>query len=138
VFKCLHQKCLRGVRNKLNGIIGRRRRSDVIVCDSDRTPKTVSCLWNIRLGKLKTSAQLRKISSAMISSRKRVAIIGGGVTGSCAANHLISSVGDSCDVDVVLFDQGGRGPGGRTSHRRVCRNGEFISLLQIVTLVARK
>ena len=74
----------------------------------------------------------------MISSRKRVAIIGGGVTGSCAANHLISLVGDSSDVDVVLFDQGGRGPGGRTSHRRVRRSGELISLHQIVTLVARK
>ena len=123
----------------LNARIARRRgRSGFTLCDSDRTPKTVSCLWNIRLVKLKTSAQLRKISSVMISSRKRVAIIGGGVTGSCAANHLISLVGDSSDVDVVLFDQGGRGPGGRTSHRRVRRSGEFISLLQIATLVARK
>ena len=70
----------------------------------------------------------------MIKSRKRVAIIGGGVAGSSAANRLMSLVGDSSEVDVVLFDQGGRGPGGRTSHRRVRRNGEFVSLLQILTL----
>ena len=62
----------------------------------------------------------------MINSRKRVAIIGGGVAGSCAANRLISLISDSNEVDVVLFDQGGRGPGGRTSHRRVRRNGEFL------------
>ena len=73
----------------------------------------------------------------MIGSRKRVAIIGGGVTGSCAANYLTSLVGDSSDVDVVLFDQGGRGPGGRTSHRRVRRSGEFTTLLQIATLAER-
>ena len=70
----------------------------------------------------------------MIGPRKRVAIIGGGVAGSCAANRLISLVGAGNEFDVMLFDQGGRGPGGRTSHRRVRRSGEFISLLQIISL----
>jgi NAD(P)-binding Rossmann-like domain len=60
----------------------------------------------------------------MVEAPKRVAIIGGGVTGSCAANHLQSLLKDSINVEIVLFDQGGRGPGGRASHRRVRQCGE--------------
>ena len=55
--------------------------------------------------------------------QKKVAIVGGGVSGSCAANHLISLGSIECDIDVVVFDQGGRGPGGRSSHRRISRSG---------------
>lgn len=55
---------------------------------------------------------------------KKVAIVGGGVSGSCAANYLISLGGIDCVVDVVVFDQGGRGPGGRSSHRRISRTGK--------------
>ena len=54
---------------------------------------------------------------------KRVAVIGGGVSGTCAANQLISSCTDLSTIEVVLFDQGGRGPGGRASHRRVQKSG---------------
>jgi hypothetical protein len=61
----------------------------------------------------------------MMEAPKRVAVIGGGVTGSCAANHLQSLLNDSTNVEIVLFDQGGRGPGGRASHRRVRRCGEI-------------
>lgn len=62
----------------------------------------------------------------MSGAPKRVAIIGGGLTGSCAANHLVSLVDGSTDVEIVLFDQGGRGPGGRASHRRVRRCGKIV------------
>jgi len=45
--------------------------------------------------------------------RPTVAIVGGGITGACAASAL------SASCDVTVFDQGRRGPGGRASHRRV-------------------
>ena len=61
----------------------------------------------------------------MTEAPKRVAIIGGGITGSCAANHLQSLLNESTNVEIVLFDQGGRGPGGRASHRRVRRCGKI-------------
>ena len=50
---------------------------------------------------------------------RRIAIIGGGISGACAANRLISLWDNAADLEIVLFDQGGRGPGGRASHRRV-------------------
>ncbi|KAL1510534.1 hypothetical protein AB1Y20_006837 [Prymnesium parvum] len=40
-----------------------------------------------------------------------LAIVGGGIAGACAASLLA----ETCEV--VLFDQGRRGPGGRASHR---------------------
>ena len=46
----------------------------------------------------------------------RVAIVGGGITGACAASTVLAS-SSSGDVRVDLFDQGRRGPGGRASHR---------------------
>jgi len=46
-------------------------------------------------------------------ARPTVAIVGGGITGACAASAL------SASCDVTVFDQGRRGPGGRASHRRV-------------------
>jgi predicted NAD/FAD-dependent oxidoreductase len=46
---------------------------------------------------------------------RRIAIIGGGITGAIAASHL----GGSTSASVTLFDQGRRGPGGRASHRAV-------------------
>jgi len=45
----------------------------------------------------------------------RVAIVGGGTTGAAAAITLKDEPG----IKVQVFDQGGRGPGGRASHRRV-------------------
>lgn len=52
-----------------------------------------------------------------------IAIIGGGITGASAAQHLINSqvgIEDSeMNVNVHLFDQGRRGVGGRSSHRHV-------------------
>lgn len=72
----------------------------------------------------------------MVGNTKRIAIIGGGISGTCAANHLISLCNDAnikseeldknedqSVLEIVLFDQGGRGPGGRASHRRVRRSG---------------
>ena len=47
---------------------------------------------------------------------KKVAIVGGGVTGAVAASQLARLLGPLCRV--TLFDQG-RGLGGRCSHRRV-------------------
>lgn len=64
------------------------------------------------------------VRGSMIVAPKRVAIIGGGLTGSCATNHLRSLLDDSASVEIILFDQGGRGPGGRASHRRVRRCGK--------------
>lgn len=48
-----------------------------------------------------------------MSARKRVAIVGGGITGAVAAERL------AMQFEVHLFDQGRRGPGGRASHRAV-------------------
>lgn len=59
----------------------------------------------------------------MDGTSKRVAIIGGGISGTCAANHLMSLLDNASDLEVVLFDQGGRGTGGRASHRRVRKEG---------------
>ena len=70
----------------------------------------------------------------------RVAVVGGGITGSVAASELSKT--SENNVEVVLFDQGRRGPGGRASHRSVikrkadidfkenksCENEEFIVL----------
>ena len=55
----------------------------------------------------------------MGDTHRRIAIIGGGISGTCAANRLISLRDNTADLEIVLFDQGGRGPGGRASHRRV-------------------
>ena len=44
----------------------------------------------------------------------KVAIVGGGITGASAASSLAGY-----GIEVTVFDQGGRGPGGRASHRRV-------------------
>ena len=46
---------------------------------------------------------------------RRVAIIGGGFSGATAAAEL----GSNPRFEVVVYDQGRRGPGGRASHRRV-------------------
>ena len=48
---------------------------------------------------------------------KRVAIVGGGITGAVAASHISAS-----SASVTLYDQGRRGPGGRASHRAVVNN----------------
>jgi NAD(P)-binding Rossmann-like domain len=69
--------------------------------------------------------QLSGELDSMTEAPRRVAIIGGGITGSCAANHLQSLLNESTNVEIVLFDQGGRGPGGRASHRRVRRCGKI-------------
>ena len=52
-----------------------------------------------------------------MSRVKRVAIVGGGITGAMAASTIAHHAGRS--VEVVVFDQGSRGPGGRASHRSV-------------------
>jgi len=54
-----------------------------------------------------------------VASQLRVAIVGGGITGAAAAHTLC----DEPDVELHVFDQGGRGPGGRASHRRVSADG---------------
>ncbi|GAX09530.1 uncharacterized protein FisN_16Lh223 [Fistulifera solaris] len=54
---------------------------------------------------------------ALVSDSSRmaakIAIVGGGISGSCAAAALAS------EAEVTVFDQGRRGPGGRASHRSV-------------------
>jgi predicted NAD/FAD-dependent oxidoreductase len=50
----------------------------------------------------------------MPSRQSSIAIVGGGITGSCAAAELATHFDN-----VFLFDQGRRGPGGRASHRSV-------------------
>ena len=62
----------------------------------------------------------------MDNAHRRIAIIGGGISGACAANRLISLLDNTGDLEIVLFDQGGRGPGGRASHRRVRIAGERL------------
>ena len=54
----------------------------------------------------------------------KIAVVGGGITGSVVASELARIFGSgSGDIDgqVVLFDQGRRGPGGRASHRSVIK-----------------
>jgi predicted NAD/FAD-dependent oxidoreductase len=48
------------------------------------------------------------------SRHSTIAIVGGGITGSCAAAELSKHF-----EHVLVFDQGRRGPGGRASHRSV-------------------
>ena len=48
-----------------------------------------------------------------------VAVVGGGITGCCAASVLCSS----SSLRVDLFDQGRSGVGGRSSTRRIPENG---------------
>eukprot|EP00978_Attheya_sp_CCMP212_P040650 scaffold224238_cov55-Attheya_sp.AAC.1 len=56
-------------------------------------------------------------SSSSSSPTHRVAIIGGGITGACAAKALASSASSGIDIQVDLFDQGRSGAGGRSSTR---------------------
>jgi predicted NAD/FAD-dependent oxidoreductase len=54
--------------------------------------------------------------------RSCVAVVGGGITGACAASVLAKHF-----EQVLVFDQGQRGPGGRASHRSVDRaSGEVL------------
>lgn len=49
----------------------------------------------------------------------KVAIVGGGITGACTASTLLRRrESHKINIEVDLFDQGRRGPGGRASHRR--------------------
>ncbi len=58
---------------------------------------------------------LATLCSLQMSSRKScVAIVGGGITGACAASELATHFDN-----IIVFDQGRRGPGGRASHRSV-------------------
>jgi len=66
-----------------------------------------------------------------VQPRMRIAVVGGGIAGAVVASELAQGLsGSNCsDSDshnqskstgeVVLFDQGRRGPGGRASHRSV-------------------
>ena len=58
----------------------------------------------------------------------KVAVVGGGITGSVVASELSRTCEN--DVEVVLFDQGRRGPGGRASHRSVIKKKSDVGLKQ--------
>lgn len=49
----------------------------------------------------------------------KIAVIGGGITGSVIASELSRVYKNR--AEVLLFDQGRRGPGGRASHRSVAK-----------------
>lgn len=55
------------------------------------------------------------------SRQSRIAIVGGGITGACAASELAKHFNN-----VVVIDQGRRGPGGRASHRSVRKSDGVI------------
>lgn len=57
--------------------------------------------------------QAKRLYSTSERMAVKIAIVGGGISGSCAASVLAT------DMDVTVFDQGRRGPGGRASHRSV-------------------
>lgn len=56
-----------------------------------------------------------------------IAIVGGGITGCVAASELSKYF-----QNVILFDQGRRGPGGRASHRSVHASDGTISMKETV------
>ena len=58
---------------------------------------------------------------ATAAVQRKVAVVGGGITGACVASTLarLSSVNNNDDTIIHVFDQGRSGVGGRTSHRRV-------------------
>jgi predicted NAD/FAD-dependent oxidoreductase len=58
--------------------------------------------------------------------KKRVAIVGGGITGTTALHVLSTTERFNGSIEVTLFDQGQRGVGGRTSHRRVDTVGQKV------------
>ena len=59
----------------------------------------------------------------MTEIHPRIAIVGGGITGAVAASILASA-----GAEVVCFDQGRRGPGGRASHRSVrCADSSVLA-----------
>lgn len=61
---------------------------------------------------------------AMTDDRTRsVAIVGGGISGACAASELAKA-----GIPVTLYDQGRRGPGGRASHRSVRAKDQSLIL----------
>ena len=57
--------------------------------------------------------------------RRRIAIVGAGITGSVIASYLSGHLQqrnkdqDIDEIEIHIFDQGRRGPGGRSSHRTV-------------------
>ena len=55
----------------------------------------------------------------------KIAVVGGGITGSVVASELARVLcgcgDDDKNGEVILFDQGRRGPGGRASHRSVVK-----------------
>ncbi len=53
-----------------------------------------------------------------------IAIIGGGIAGTTAL-HVLST--QFPGLRATLFDQGQRGVGGRTSHRRVDHSGSIVN-----------
>ena len=55
----------------------------------------------------------------------KIAVVGGGITGSVVASELTKL--DKSGIHVVLFDQGRRGPGGRASHRSVAKKSKHTS-----------
>ena len=57
----------------------------------------------------------------MPSRKSSIAVVGGGIAGSCAASEL-SKVFET----VIVFDQGQCGPGGRSSHRSVKKSDGTI------------
>lgn len=68
-------------------------------------------MWHSAIGLL-----LLSMSCALPTPlrQSRIAIVGGGITGACAASELAKHFDN-----VVVMDQGRRGPGGRASHRSV-------------------
>ena len=61
-----------------------------------------------------------------VDASVHIAIVGGGIAGSTAL-HTLSSQFLGNRLQVTLFDQGQRGVGGRTSHRRVAYDGRVVA-----------
>ncbi|GAX29342.1 hypothetical protein FisN_16Hh223 [Fistulifera solaris] len=67
--------------------------------------------WMVMLFGYRHARALFSESSSRMAAK--IAIVGGGISGCCAAAALASA------AEVTVFDQGRRGPGGRASHRSV-------------------
>lgn len=92
-----------------------QRRSTGVDCGSSLVSFLLGLLLGL-LSKLSFLAVAMTTTTSTVVRVRKVAIIGGGITGAVVATELHAQ---NPTLQIVVFDQGRRGPGGRASHRSV-------------------